>query len=158
MSNGLFSRRCTLHLSKADSSARTRDVKSVPMRVKDTDVLVCDCGDTMTIDAKALARGCGSTGECSPATSLPHQTDRPASAMAAAADGRNILVTCTQEIVHSPRSRRKSQRRYHRPSTSGKWLAGLMRGQQHSQNAPDADALTVQPPARSMGWSRRADA
>lgn len=125
------------------------------MRVKDTDVLVCDCGDTMTIDAKALARGCGATGECSPATSLCRsQTDRLASAMqAAATDGRNILVTCTQEIdtftqiaeeIATPVPQTVNIREMAGWSDEGGNSTPKMA-------ALIADALTVQPPARSMG-------
>ncbi len=125
------------------------------MRVNDTDVLVCDCGDTMTIDAKALAKGCGATGECSPSTSLCRtQTERLASAMqAAAAAGRNVLVTCTQELGKFTQIAEEIATPV--PQTVNiREMAGW--SDQGVQSTPKmaaliADALAVKPSARSMG-------
>ncbi len=125
------------------------------MIVKDTEVLVCDCGNTMTIDAKALAKGCGASGECSPSTSLcRRQTDRLTSAMqAAAAEGKKVLVTCTQELdtftqiaeeIETPVPQVVNIR-----ETAGWSDEGIKSTPKMA--ALIADALTVKPRARSMG-------
>jgi ferredoxin len=138
----------------ADYPAPPLDVKSVQMRVNNTDVLVCDCGDTMTIDAKALAKGCSATGECNPATSLCRsQTDRLASAMqAAAADGRNVLVACTQETdTFAQIAEEISTPAPH--TVNIREMAGW--SDEGSKSSPKmaaliANSLTAQPPVRSM--------
>ena len=124
------------------------------MRVKDTNVLVCDCGDTMTIDAKALAKGCGATGECSPSTSLCRtQTDRLTSAMqAAAAEGKNVLVTCTQELDTFTQIAEEIATPVPQIVNIREMAGWSDEDQKQSQNGGlIADALTVKPPARSMG-------
>jgi ferredoxin len=64
-------------------------------------VIVCNCGGTMDIDGKKLAKSCGATGSCDVATSLCRtQTDRLAAAMTAARNSKTkLIVACTQETA-----------------------------------------------------------
>ena len=69
------------------------------MKIDNTNIMVCDCGGTMTIDGKALAKACQATGSTDVATSLcRNQTDRLAKSMqAAATNNESLIVACTQE-------------------------------------------------------------
>ena len=69
------------------------------MKIGNTDILVCDCGGTMAIDGKALAKGCGATTACDVATSLCRsQTSILATALQAGVDnGHKLAIACTQE-------------------------------------------------------------
>ena len=64
-------------------------------------VIVCNCGGTMDIDGKKLAKACGSTTPCDVYTSLcRNQTDKLASAMMTARENdRQLIVACTQETA-----------------------------------------------------------
>ena len=71
------------------------------MELKDTSVLICNCGDTMAIDGKSLSKACGADNGCSVATSLCRlQTDELTSAMLQAKDqNKSLLIACTQETA-----------------------------------------------------------
>ena len=62
-------------------------------------VMVCDCGGTMNIDGKKLAKACGMTTPCDVSTSLCRsETEKLAKAMTdARSTGTNLIVACTQE-------------------------------------------------------------
>ena len=62
-------------------------------------VIVCNCGGTMDIDGKKLAKACGMTTPCDVSTSLCRdETDRLAKAMTEArSNGTELIVACTQE-------------------------------------------------------------
>ena len=62
-------------------------------------VIVCNCGGTMDIDGKKLAKACGMTTPCDVSTSLCRdETDRLAKAMTEArSNGTKLIVACTQE-------------------------------------------------------------
>ena len=62
-------------------------------------VIVCNCGGTMDIDGKKLAKACGMTTPCDVSTSLcRNETDRLAKAMTEArSNGTELIVACTQE-------------------------------------------------------------
>ena len=62
-------------------------------------VIVCNCGGTMDIDGKKLAKACGMTTPCNVSTSLCRsETDRLAEAMTGARNsGKELIVACTQE-------------------------------------------------------------
>jgi len=64
-------------------------------------VMVCNCGGTMDIDGKKLAKAGGMASSCDVATSLCRtQTDRLAAAMTTARDtGTRLIVACTQETA-----------------------------------------------------------
>ncbi|WP_119461916.1 4Fe-4S binding protein [Rhodospirillaceae bacterium SYSU D60014] len=58
-------------------------------------VLVCNCERTMTLDGKGLAKACGSAGSAEPSRQLCRaEIDRFRDALA---EGRPLLVACTQE-------------------------------------------------------------
>jgi ferredoxin len=64
------------------------------MRRKGMEILVCDCGGSMPIDGKALAKACGASG-ADVATSLcRNQTDR---VLRALEENDRIAIACTQE-------------------------------------------------------------
>ncbi|MEL0025349.1 MAG: hypothetical protein VW934_13945, partial [Alphaproteobacteria bacterium] len=69
------------------------------MKIDNTNIMVCDCGGTMAIDGKALAKACQLTGSTDIATSLCRvQTDRLSKSMQAAAkNNESLIVACTQE-------------------------------------------------------------
>ena len=71
------------------------------MELRDTSVLICNCGNTMAIDGKSLSKACGSDNGCSVATSLCRlQTDELTSAMLQAKDqNKSLLIACTQETA-----------------------------------------------------------
>ena len=62
-------------------------------------VIVCNCGGSMDIDGKKLAKACGMTTKCDVSTSLCRdETDRLAKAMTEArSNGTELIVACTQE-------------------------------------------------------------
>ena len=62
-------------------------------------VMVCDCGGTMNIDGKKLAKACGMTTPCDVSTSLCRsETEKLAKAMTdARSNGTKLIVACTQE-------------------------------------------------------------
>ncbi len=62
-------------------------------------VIVCNCGGTMDIDGKKLAKACGMTTPCDVSTLLCRsETDQLAKAMTDAhTSGRELIVACTQE-------------------------------------------------------------
>jgi hypothetical protein len=61
-------------------------------------VIVCNCGGTMDIDGKKLAKACGMTTPCNVSTSLCRsETDRLAEAMTGARNsGNDLIVACRQ--------------------------------------------------------------
>lgn len=71
------------------------------LKVDNTNVLLCSCGDTMDINGKAIAKGCGAeAGDI--ATSLCRmQTDRIMAALAVPEDGtaQQTAIACTQETA-----------------------------------------------------------
>ena len=62
-------------------------------------VIVCNCGGTMDIDGKKLAKACGSSTPCDISTSLCRdETDKLATAMQTAHEsGTKFIIACTQE-------------------------------------------------------------
>ena len=64
-------------------------------------VVVCDCGGTMNIDGKKLAKSCDIKSICDVASSLcRNETDQLAAAMTAARDSNTkLIVACTQETA-----------------------------------------------------------
>ena len=71
------------------------------MDLPDTSVLICNCGDTMSLNGDKIAKACGSTNGCKISTSLCRlQTDDLAVAMKQAKEtNRALLVACTQETA-----------------------------------------------------------
>ena len=67
------------------------------MKLDDRQVLVCNCGDSMDIDAKKLAKACGAAAGGDVATDLCRgQIDRFEAALAED-PGTSLIVACTQE-------------------------------------------------------------
>ena len=67
------------------------------MKLDDRKVLVCNCGGSMDIDAKKLAKACGATDGCDVATELCRsQIERFEAALQDSA-GAPMIVACTQE-------------------------------------------------------------
>ncbi|MEX0503817.1 4Fe-4S dicluster domain-containing protein [Alphaproteobacteria bacterium LSUCC0719] len=67
------------------------------MKLAERDILVCDCGGTMDIDAAKLGKACGAAGGCAVATELCRSgIERFESALEASGD-RPLIVACTQE-------------------------------------------------------------
>ena len=64
-------------------------------------VIVCNCGGTMEIDGKKLAKACGMATPCDVSTSLCcDETDKLATAMTTANEsGTKLVVACTQETA-----------------------------------------------------------
>ena len=68
------------------------------MKIGNTDIMVCDCGGSMDIDGKALAKACGSENGCSVASSLCRdQIDRVETALNEPSSRR--IIACTQEAA-----------------------------------------------------------
>ena len=69
------------------------------LKLAQGNAIVCDCGGTMKINGKGLAKACGATGDCNPATALCRgETDKLAEALLnAKEEGHSLLVACTQE-------------------------------------------------------------
>ena len=68
------------------------------MKLNDKRVLVCDCGGTMTLDGRALAKACGAADEAHVHRWLC-RAEIGAFQKAAAAGGE-LIVACTQEAPH----------------------------------------------------------
>ncbi len=64
------------------------------MKRKSTEILICDCGGTMPIDGKALAKACGATGADVAQSLCRSQTDRVLRALEGDAP---LAIACTQE-------------------------------------------------------------
>ena len=68
------------------------------MKIGNTEIMVCDCGGSMDIDGKALAKACGSESGCTVASSLCRdQIDRVETALGESAGPR--IIACTQEAA-----------------------------------------------------------
>ena len=69
------------------------------LKLAQGNAIVCDCGGTMKINGKGLAKACGATGDCDPATALCRgETDKLAEALLnAKEEGHSLLIACTQE-------------------------------------------------------------
>jgi ferredoxin len=69
------------------------------MKLSGREVLVCDCGSSMEIDAGKLGKACGAVEGCSVATSLCRgEIERYEAALDAAGD-TPLIVACTQETA-----------------------------------------------------------
>ncbi|MGC6453690.1 MAG: 4Fe-4S dicluster domain-containing protein [Candidatus Puniceispirillaceae bacterium] len=69
------------------------------MKLSGREVLVCDCGASMDIDAKGLGKACGAADGCNVATSLCRGEIGQYEAALAAAGTTPLIVACTQEAA-----------------------------------------------------------
>ncbi len=67
------------------------------MKLAERDILVCDCGGTMDIDAAKLGKACGAAGGCAVATELCRSGIETFETALEASGDRPLIVACTQE-------------------------------------------------------------
>ena len=69
------------------------------MKLDDQKIMVCNCGGSMDIDAKKLAKACGAADGCEVATELCRgQIERFEAALQERGDA-SLIVACTQESL-----------------------------------------------------------
>ena len=67
------------------------------MKLAERDILVCDCGGTMEIDAAKLGKACGAADGCAVATELCRTGIEQFETALEASGDRPLIVACTQE-------------------------------------------------------------
>ena len=67
------------------------------MKLAERDILVCDCGGTMDIDAAKLGKACGAADGCAVATELCRAGIESFETALEASGDRPLIVACTQE-------------------------------------------------------------
>ena len=90
-------------------------------------VIVCNCGGTMDIDGKKLAKICGSTAPCDVYTSLcRNQTDKLADAMMTVRDNdRQLISPAPKKQRHLTPLPKSIAAPHQQPSIFVNWPAGL---------------------------------
>jgi ferredoxin len=78
-------------------TSRLRNWETLMMKLAERDILVCDCGGTMDIDAAKLGKACGAAGGCAVATELCRSGIETFETALEASGDRPLIVACTQE-------------------------------------------------------------